>query len=86
MAIPDEVTGLDAEDSLAPQRVALTLSDNERVSARSLIIASGARYRRLSIPNLEAFEGASVHYWASPIEARLCAKQEVALEPVSRKG
>src|SRR5215475_13569319 len=79
MAIPDEVTGLDAEDDLAPQRIVLTLSNNERVSARSLVIASGARYRRLSIPNLEAFEGASVHYWASPLEAKLCAGQEVAL-------
>ena len=79
MAIPDEVTGLDAEDDSAPQRIVLTLSNNERVSARSLVIASGARYRRLSIPNLEAFEGASVHYWASPLEAKLCAGQEVAL-------
>src|SRR5262245_16463203 len=79
MAIPDEVTGLDAEDDAAPQRIVLTLSNNERVSARSLVIASGARYRRLSIPNLEAFEGASVHYWASPLEAKLCAGQEVAL-------
>src|SRR5215475_6920759 len=79
MAIPDEVIGLDAEDDLAPQRIVLTLSNNERVSARSLVIASGARYRRLSIPNLEAFEGASVHYWASPLEAKLCAGQEVAL-------
>ena len=30
-------------------------------------------------PNLAQFEGSSVHYWASPIEARLCAGQEVAL-------
>jgi len=79
MAVPDEVTGLQAEDDFAPRRVVLTLSNNERVSARSLVIASGARYRRLSIPNLEAFEGASVHYWASPLEAKLCAGQEVAL-------
>jgi thioredoxin reductase (NADPH) len=79
MAVPDEVAGLEAEDHLAPRRVVLRLSNNERVSARSLVIASGARYRRLSIPNLEAFEGASVHYWASPLEAKLCARQEVAL-------
>jgi hypothetical protein len=38
--------GLDAEDGLAPRCVALRLSNNERVSARSLVIASGARYRR----------------------------------------
>jgi thioredoxin reductase (NADPH) len=79
MAIPDEAVSLDAAHGLAPQRVALTLSSNERVRARSLIIATGARYRRLSIPNLEAFEGTSVHYWASPLEAKLCARQEVAL-------
>jgi thioredoxin reductase (NADPH) len=79
MAVTDEVTGLEAEDDLAPRRVVLTLSSNERVIARSLVIASGARYRRLSIPDLEAFEGASVHYWASPLEAKLCAGQEVAL-------
>jgi thioredoxin reductase (NADPH) len=78
-AIPDEVTGLDAEDGLAPRHVVLRMSNNERVRARSLVIASGAHYRRLSIPDLEAFEGASVHYWASPLEAKLCAGQEVAL-------
>jgi thioredoxin reductase (NADPH) len=79
MAVPDEVAGLQAEDDFAPRRLILRLSNNERVSARSLVIASGARYRRLSIPNLEGFEGASVHYWASPLEAKLCAGQEVAL-------
>jgi thioredoxin reductase (NADPH) len=79
MAVPDEVAGLEAEDDFAPRRLILRLSNNERVSARSLVIASGARYRRLSIPNLEGFEGASVHYWASPLEAKLCAGQEVAL-------
>jgi thioredoxin reductase (NADPH) len=79
MAVPDEVAGLEAEDDIAPRRVVLRLSNNEHVRARSLVIASGARYRRLSIPNLEGFEGASVHYWASPLEAKLCAGQEVAL-------
>jgi len=42
-------------------------------------VASGARYRRLDVENLAQFEGSSVHYWASPIEARLCGGQEVAL-------
>src|SRR5262249_36062167 len=55
------------------------LSNGERASARSVVIACGARYRRPAVPNLEAFEGASVHYWASPFEAKLCAGQEVAL-------
>jgi thioredoxin reductase (NADPH) len=43
------------------------------------VIASGARYRRLVCTELDAFEGSSVHYWASPLEAKLCAGQEVAL-------
>jgi thioredoxin reductase (NADPH) len=79
MAVPDEVTGLQVEGDFAPRRLILRLSNNERVSARSLVIASGARYRRLSIPNLDEFECTSVHYWASPLEAKLCAGQEVAL-------
>jgi thioredoxin reductase (NADPH) len=79
MAIPDEVIGLDAAGHPGPSRFILTLSNNERVSARSIVIASGARYRRLAVENLETFEGASVHYWASPLEAKLCAGQEVAL-------
>src|SRR6202043_4090287 len=47
--------------------------------ARSVVIASGARYRQLAVDGLASFEAASVHYWASPLEAKLCAGQEVAL-------
>jgi thioredoxin reductase (NADPH) len=57
----------------------LKLSNNERANARAVVIASGARYRRLDVANLEAFEASGVHYWASPVEAKLCAGQEVAL-------
>ena len=77
MAIPDEATGLEIEPTSG--RCVLRLINNERVSARSVIIASGARYRRLDIPNLDLFERSGVHYWASPLEAKLCAGQEVAL-------
>jgi thioredoxin reductase (NADPH) len=49
------------------------------VRARAVVIASGARYRRLDVANLAAFEGTSVHYWASPVEGKLCAGQEVVL-------
>jgi thioredoxin reductase (NADPH) len=44
-----------------------------------VVIASGARYRRLQVENLDAFEASNVHYWASPLEAKLCAGQEVVL-------
>jgi thioredoxin reductase (NADPH) len=79
MAIPDEVAGLDAAGFARDGRFVLNLADGERVSARAVVIASGARYRRPGLANLAAFEGASVHYWASPFEGKLCAGQEVAL-------
>jgi thioredoxin reductase (NADPH) len=78
VAIPDEVVGLMTWDDAGEGRV-LRLANGERVRARSIVIASGARYRRLAVASLEAFEGVSVHYWASPLEAKLCAGQEVAL-------
>jgi thioredoxin reductase (NADPH) len=77
MAVPAEVAALASAGDGG--RFVLRLSNDERVGARAVVIASGARYRRLDVANLEAFEAASVHYWASPLEARLCAAQEVAL-------
>ena len=79
MAIPDEVNGLKADGEPAAAGFALTLATDERVSARAVVIASGARYRRLNVANLEAYEASSIHYWASPLEGKLCAGQEVAL-------
>src|SRR5207247_8832577 len=60
-------------------RLELGLATDERVKTRAVVIASGAPYRRLDVPNLADFEAASVHYWASPLEAKLCTGQEVAL-------
>jgi thioredoxin reductase (NADPH) len=78
MAIPDEATSLSAHDN-ADGSFSLNLHMGERVRARTVVVATGARYRRLDVVNLEAFESSSVHYWASPIEAKLCANQQVAL-------
>lgn len=74
-AIPDEAVGLECGDD----PVHLILATGERVRARAAVIATGARYRRLAVPGLEEYEGASVHYWASPLEAQLCRGEEVAL-------
>jgi thioredoxin reductase (NADPH) len=76
IAIPDEAQLLDEKDG---SRFRLKLGNGETVTARSVILASGARYRRLNIANLSDFEGSCVHYWASAIETKLCAGQEVAL-------
>ncbi|WP_236634318.1 FAD-dependent oxidoreductase [Caulobacter sp. X] len=78
LAIPDEVASLACEDD-GLHRYRLALVSGEKAQARTVVIASGARYRRLDVENLDQFEGASVHYWASPLEAKLCAGQEVAL-------
>jgi thioredoxin reductase (NADPH) len=75
MAIPDEAATL----SRAGDCNGLALGSGEAVRARAVVIATGARYRKLAVANLEAFEGGAVHYWASPIEGRLCAGEEVAL-------
>jgi thioredoxin reductase (NADPH) len=79
MAIPDEAVALRIPGNATASPFVLELFNDERVRARSVVIASGARYRRLACTELDAFEGSSVHYWASPLEAKLCAGQEVAL-------
>ena len=79
MAIPDEAVALRIPGDATGSPFVLELFNDERPRARSVVIASGARYRRLACTELDAFEGASVHYWASPLEAKLCAGQEVAL-------
>lgn len=75
MAIPDEALKL--ECGRDPCR--LQLATGEIVQARTVVIATGARYRRLGVEGLEEFEGTSVHYWASPLEADLTVGHEVAL-------
>jgi thioredoxin reductase (NADPH) len=79
MAIPDEATSLQMPADSTPGPFVLNLFNSERARARSVVIASGVRYRRLAVKDLEAFESSSVHYWASPLEAKLCSGQEVAL-------
>ncbi len=79
MVIPDEARLLDERPAEGGRRFFIAVGDDETLQARAVIVASGARYRRLDVPNLAEFEGTSVHYWASPIEAKLCGGQEVAL-------
>ena len=79
MVIPDEARLLGGASDAAGDHYTLRVGDDETVRARAVVVASGARYRRLGVENLAQFEGSSVHYWASPIEAKLCGGQEVAL-------
>jgi thioredoxin reductase (NADPH) len=80
IAIPIEVGRLDCGGaSRRPDLFRLEIAGGKAVRAKTVVIASGARYRRPDIPNLSEFDGAGVSYWASPIEARLCEGEEVAL-------
>ena len=55
------------------------IGDEESVPARTVIIASGAQYRRLNLENLSKFEGAGIYYGATHLEAQLCAGEEVVV-------
>ncbi|MCU1384662.1 MAG: trxB 1 [Acidobacteria bacterium] len=56
---------------------AVEMDDGTRLTARALIIATGAEYRKLGLDNLARFEGAGVYYGATPMEAQLCVGEEV---------
>jgi thioredoxin reductase (NADPH) len=81
VAIPLEVSHLDcggpARRPHDPLR--LDLTDGRSIHGRTVVIASGARYRQPNIPNVTAFEGQGVSYWASAVEAKLCEGEEIAL-------
>ncbi len=81
IAIPLEVTKLDCPPAggTTQEPARLELTNGSTVRARTVVIASGVHYRRPAIENLSSFEGASVSYWASPVEAKICAGEEVAL-------
>ncbi len=79
MMIPAEVVRLDCARAEAGKPFELQLAGGGGVESRAVVIATGAHYRRPECANLQAMEGHGVWYWASPIEARLCAGQEVVL-------
>ncbi len=75
LSTPAEVTKLCFEGKFP----VLELADGEMVTAKALLIASGAKYRRLPVPGRERFDGAGVYYAATPMEARMCANGQVAV-------
>jgi thioredoxin reductase (NADPH) len=79
MSIPEEVVVLEDSADAGACRFVLGLKESGKVKAHSIVIATGAQYRRLDVERLSDYEGSHVHYWASPLEARLCSGQEVGL-------
>ena len=72
---PCRASGLQPEDGFH----IVTLEDGSEIPTKAVIIASGARYRRLAVDDLERFEGVGVYYAATDLEARTCAGQDVVV-------
>jgi thioredoxin reductase (NADPH) len=69
LSIPTPATRVSFENGYA----VIELEDGEQITAKCMVIATGAQYRRLEAEGCERFEGAGVYYAATPAEARLCA-------------
>jgi len=79
MLIPGQAASLDCTKAWREGELALKLTDGRTLRSRTVVIASGARYRRPAVPGLADFEGRGIWYWASALEAKLCAGEEVAI-------
>lgn len=61
------------------QRYAVAIDDGPPIPARTVIVATGAEYRKPTLDNLSTFEGAGVYYGATPMEAQLCVGEEIVV-------
>jgi thioredoxin reductase (NADPH) len=76
VAVPVQVTSLNCDGG---DGFAIGLDSGERIEARAIVIATGARYRKPALPELEAYEGCGVYYNASHMEANFCKDEEVVV-------
>jgi len=81
VALPLRVRELVTPDPAAPETspIVLALQGGQEVRAKTLVIASGARYRTPEIDGLDEIKTSAVSYWASALEAKLCENADVAL-------
>jgi thioredoxin reductase (NADPH) len=79
LLIPAQAASLDCARTGCDGELKLKLKDGRTMRSRTVVIASGARYRRPAAPRLAEFEGRGIWYWASPLEAKLCDGEEVAI-------
>src|SRR6185436_19366021 len=75
LAIARAAVGLDC----SARQLRVECSDGRSVLANSIIVATGAAYRKLSVPDLPRFEGVGVYYGATHMEAQLCNGQDVVV-------
>ncbi len=75
LSVPRQAVGVDCDH--APFR--LHMADESVAMAKAIVVATGARYRRLALEGMERFEGAGIHYAATAMEAQLCHEEEVVV-------
>jgi thioredoxin reductase (NADPH) len=75
ITIPAEATGLGGRNG----HHVVQLSDGDEINARTVVIATGAQYRRLRVPRLSQFENSNVYYAATQPEAAQCQRDPVAV-------
>jgi len=75
ISVPAEATALEPRDGYH----VLEFDDGTTASARTVLIATGAHYRKLTVPRIEEFEGTCVFYAATLMEAQLCRNALVAV-------
>jgi thioredoxin reductase (NADPH) len=79
MLIPAQAQSLDCAAKAIKGELHVKLTDGRTLRAKTVVVASGARYRRPEVPRLAEFEGRGVWYWASALEAKMCSQTEVVL-------
>jgi thioredoxin reductase (NADPH) len=75
VSVPAQAAGLEHRDG----DYLVRLEDGGHIAARTVVVATGARYRRLPVPGMERFEGTSVFYAATDVEAHACRGDAVAI-------
>jgi thioredoxin reductase (NADPH) len=76
VAVPVEVVSLNCDGT---DGFVIGLDSGERIEARSIVIATGARYRKPDLPELSVYEGRGVYYSASHMVASFCKGEEVVV-------
>ena len=79
LAISRMVVELDCTAADARGAYRLRLEDGQTVEATAVVVATGARYRKLDVPDYERFEGQGIHYAATAMEAGLCVGEDVVV-------
>jgi thioredoxin reductase (NADPH) len=75
ISVPHRVVHLDCDS----KPIQMHFDNDQVVRSKAVIVATGAHYRKLNIPNMEKFEGIGIHYAATAVEASLCTNEEIVV-------